>query len=162
MGFKDFLTEKNDGTYVEAKFSKDTINRLYNGWVKEQDFGSNIKLLNKDDYHCTILYSRKFIPKEFEINDYDKHFCKPKEFKIFQFGKQWCLVLVIECKELNEIHKNLIKAGGTHDYDEFIPHVTLCLFDNKNDIDISKLELPKMTLEIVEIKTSPLDLDFSY
>jgi hypothetical protein len=53
----------------------------------------------------------------------------------------------------------LIDAGGTHDYDEFKPHVTICL-GNKTDLNTDNIILPDFELITNIIKTEKIDVNW--
>jgi 2'-5' RNA ligase len=159
MKLEEIKEERRNGTYVAINFTSATNNSLFE-WTSNQQLG-NVKLVKPEQYHCTILYSRKPLEKDHHINGKISASCKAKKFSIFPYDENNnCLVLELECDALDKLHKIFIKAGGTHDYDEFIPHVTLCSGIRK-DYKISSLELPQFDIVTDWIKTEPLDLNWA-
>jgi hypothetical protein len=57
-----FNRKQNDGTYVAIDFTDDTNKSLYD-WANKLNL-KNVKLIKPEEYHCTILYSRKEVKKE--------------------------------------------------------------------------------------------------
>ena len=108
------------------------------------------------------LYSRKNIPQSEWINLKVAHRLIPKSFNVFPYkaGNTKCVVMELISPSIEDIHKQLIKVGGTHDYDKFIPHVTLAC-DIDKTFDVKNLSLPKFELFTSRIKTEDLDLNWA-
>lgn len=163
MNFKEFFLgeeRRKTGLYVSAVFNDATNDNLFS-WAEKQNIPGNIEILPKKNYHTTILYSRKDLPKEEWINAFVTHRCIPKKFTVFPYDKNSkCIVLELIAPTLQTIHKELVNAGGTHDYPDYIPHVTLFRSDDK-ELDISGLELPKFELYTDRIKSEHLDLNWA-
>ena len=126
ISFRNFLVESKhpDGSYMAAIPSKESMEKLAT-WSKENGIDKPIK---SDDYHTTIVYSKKGIPG---AKNYDLPLpvtCKIKEWKIFDTqaeGSGKCLVGILDCKAFEKAHNHLKKAyGATHDYDGYHPHLT--------------------------------------
>jgi 2'-5' RNA ligase len=119
--------------------------------------------LDPDKYHTTILYSRKPVPKAQEIIDsMDKIDLSVIGFKLFGSEDDLeirALVLELKAPQLINLHKKLISAGGTHDYDDYTPHLTVSYQVPKN-LDLSTLKLPDFKVTICGFKTEPLDLNW--
>lgn len=143
--FLNYLTEKenneelniNVGTYAAVKF---------------EDSEEKVKYLKQigipnvnEELHCTLLYSRKNCPNYEPMNMtdgyyYDEAVAFPDHLDIFKDKEDKnCLVLILRSGWLMKRHKDLMKENNaTHDYDEFIPHVTLSY--NAEDFDYKTIE----------------------
>lgn len=99
------------GTYVAALPSEST-KALLRAWADENRF----ELAN--DLHVTILYSRTPI----NVVPHTEEFVATGD-RLEVLGG--CLVLKLNCPGLLNRHEALISQGGTHDFDSYIPHITL-------------------------------------
>ena len=163
MNFKEFYEgeeRRKTGTYVSTTFTKDTINRLH-AWAEEQNFGPGSSLTKMDDYHCTIIYSRKTLDDDVQINRFVQYDCTPIHFSVFPYNENSkCLVLELKAHGLTKIHEDMIAAGATHDYPDFKPHITIAL-DVPSDFKTDALTLPKFHLQTLRVKSEPLDLNWN-
>jgi len=151
---------ESDGTYVGVRFtsqSKANVEKLLDELkVPNPVKGARI--------HATIVYSRKTMDESFTPAGKYKTPLKATVtgFKTFktQEGHN-ALVLQLDCPEMVKRHKQLVKEyGATHDYDEYIPHITLSY--NSEDFDSKNKEIPNYikTLYIEEEYKQPLVLDW--
>lgn len=102
-----------------------------------------------NDLHVTLLYSRNALyvkPNTKEIS------VQPGGFE--RFGE--ALVLKLESSELHHRHREFISYGGTHDFDEYRPHMTLCT--RVLSIDETKLSPITFSLTFHKEYNEPLDL----
>lgn len=102
---------KATGTYAAVIPTESTL-ALLRAWAD-----SNCIELDPN-LHVTTLYSRKIVnvvPCEDEFVATGVGFDK--------FGDS--LVLKLSCPALIARHEQLIGQGGTHDYESFVPHLTL-------------------------------------
>ena len=129
------------GTYAGVRFSNETLENLAK-YIEDNDIPDPHR-----DFHCTLLFSRKVLPK-YDPIEYNKPLTgKCKGFELFNEGK--ALVLRFDCPELVKRHKELMdEHKATYDYDEYLPHVTLSYDASKVDVD----ELPKPKFPIVITK----------
>lgn len=125
-GFIEHMLEQSHekGTYVSVKLSEESSDLLFD-WVETN------KILNpvpKNEYHCTIVYSRKGIPEakketiKLPIN------AKIAGWELFNTqGGDKCLVARLDSPELTKAFNTYhTKYDATYDYDEYKPHVTVC------------------------------------
>ena len=165
--FKEFvkkklnITEKtaDKGIYLAAKFTQSNEDDLFI-FIKDNNIPST---LTRDDFHSTIIYSRKYA--DLPINDTeDLGYAEPEKFHIFetQEGKR-ALVILLKSDYLLNRHNELMKKYDlTYDFEEYLPHATLSY--DIGDFDISVLnikDLPKHFTINTEYKED-LDLDKSY
>lgn len=168
MNFKEFFEsttkvfkkeQRKTGVYISAKFDDKSEKQIYN-WISSQNIG-DATISPIKDYHCTVIYSRKDIPKDEWINEIVLYRAKPKALRIFPYDKgSHCLVLELKSPSLEKLHKDIIKLGATHDYPDYIPHVTIA-YGIDSDFKIDNLQLPEFELIITEIKSEKLDLDWA-
>lgn len=125
--FSEFIIEggkvnHDNGTYVSVNLDKASAKKL-------DSFAATNGIknpLNADDYHTTIIYSRKGVP---EAEGYDINLpltAQISGWEIFptQDNKK-ALVGLINSTELKNHHDALKKMGATHDYPDYSPHITL-------------------------------------
>ena len=155
--YEKYLGKKQhaDGTYVSAQLDKASTDDLF-AWVKENKIPNPY---DPNEYHVTIVYSRKGIP-EVENYKFDLPIkCEISSFEIFttQSNTQ-CLVAKLSSECLTSIHNDIRKKyGATHDFPSYKPHVTLS-YDYGSD-EVPK-DLPKIPLTFDKVAVKPLNLDY--
>jgi len=115
------LMEFAQGTYSSFLVDPECAEQLY-AFCKEIGLPDQV---DADDYHCTIIYSHQPCPSVAE-EDFNLP-CKgtPKGYKLLGTDNI-VLVLELECENAVHLHDKFMKDhGATHDYDSYIPHVTL-------------------------------------
>lgn len=132
--------DKNEGTYVGAKFSDDTVKKL-------KKLAKDLKIDNyvgSDKLHTTIIYSRKKFPDNFKAQGDLTPMWKgvPETLEIFPTrNNKNALVLRYSCKQQLERHEQLMnKYKATYDWPEYKIHLTLsydCGDYDANSIDIT-------------------------
>lgn len=143
-----------NGTYVSALVDDETKKKLDN-WVTANKIEN---AADPDQYHSTLIYSRKGIP---DVKDYNIKLPitgEISEFKLFptKTGPK-CLVAIVDAKALDETHKNIRKIyGATHDFPDYHAHITLS-YDYSGDIPG---EVPSIPIKYDKIEIKPLDPDF--
>jgi 2'-5' RNA ligase len=151
--FSEYLFEmenKKDGTYSSLILTKNSASRLYS-WVKIHDITPQIK---KEDYHCTIVFSRKYLP-DLDFGKIDwPIIAKIKAWR--KFGDN--LVLELESEKIHELNSIAVEAGATSDFDEYIPHITVSA-DFHGEVPE---KLPKLKIYFNSVKIEEIDLDFKY
>lgn len=134
----DYLFENAHpgGTYASLIPSIETKEALFR-------FCSDIgipNLVDTRDYHMTLVYSKKAVP-DIIHEDFDLPIeALMKGFKILGDEKK---VLVIElycpgAKRLHELFQK--KYGATHDYPDFIPHITVAEDYEGDDVPADMFE----------------------
>jgi len=152
-----------DGTYVGLKLSEESCDRLYEAAKKLQI----PNILDKKDYHTTLIYSRKYLPDfKAEGELYPPIAATIAKLEIFtgKDGDQKVLVAVLDCPELIERHHLIMNEfKATYDFDEYKPHVTLSY--NCNDFDVDSIDITENIespfIEFVEEYSTDLDLDWA-
>jgi len=136
---KEKVEEK--GTYAGVRFDDDTTKRI-------KTYAVDNKIpdrLESRKLHTTLLYSKKNLPDYVAPGDIEEPLVgKPTGFDVWESQpdddgvKSNCLILLYDCSELVERHKDLMSQHeAEYDYDEYKPHVTLSY--NIGDLDVSKL-----------------------
>lgn len=147
-----------DGTYVGVKLTKESRDTLY-------DEAKKLKipnLLDKSEYHITVIYSRKHLPNFEPLGKYENPIvAKPKTLSLFTTSSgNPCLVIELTCPKLEKRHEHIMKVhGATYDWDEYKCHITLSY--DCEDFDIKKKNAKKLFSNI-EIETEyeePLNTD---
>lgn len=110
-------------------------------------------LIDPAQYHCTLIYSGIPCP-DVAHEDFNLP-CKAMVigYKVLGVEKK-VLVAELYCPNASSLHDKFIeKYGATHDYPDYIPHVTIAEdFDGKipKDIPDFDLEFDDQTVEKIE------------
>jgi phage-related protein (TIGR01555 family) len=157
----------NDAFFTDAKPKPLYVQRkLLNAgelikWAKEQGFDTTIPA---EDIHVTVLYSRQPVDpmKMGETWSGDENgnlTVKPGGPRAVERLGENAVVLLFAASELNWRHRSMIEAGGSHDYGDYQPHVTISYgVPIGADLDAIKPYAGRLLFgpEIFE----PLDLDW--
>lgn len=158
--FKDFTERRKTGTYVSCSYSPITRSDL-GAWCAESLIPQP---LEPSKYHTTILYSRKEVLNAQELlSKLDSIQMTAKSFKLFDTKtdpSMAALVIELDAPELIKLHKRFIAAGGTHDYPDYTPHVTVTYYADPK-MDLSHLKLPDFKFTATSFKAEP-DIDWRY
>lgn len=110
-------------------------------------------LVEPEEYHCTIIYSSEPC---FDVADEDFGLeCKaiPIGFRVLGSEKP-VLVLELYCPNAVRLHELFMeKYGATHDYPEYIPHITVAKdFEGEIPTDVPEIEIvfDRKTVERLE------------
>lgn len=157
MKFSQFI--KKQGTYVACTFTDDSKKQLAI-WCVENLIEHP---LQPNKYHTTILYSRKMLknPLQYIQLNTGMEFAI-SGFHLFDSSNDKSiasLVLELDAKPIKDAHDKLIAAGGTHDYEDFTPHITVSCKVPSN-FDVNCLSMPTFKMVIDKVYTEPLDLDW--
>lgn len=140
--------------------------KLLNGaaliaWAKDNGFKST---LSADDMHVTVLYSKTAVDpmrmgESWSGDENGRIRVKPGGPRaIERFGEN-AVVLLFASWELESRHRSMVEAGGSHDFDEYHPHVTIS-FDVPADTDLTALKPYQGALEFGPELFEPLNLDW--
>lgn len=146
------LDKKSKGTYVASTLSDETIENLKK-YIKDNKIPGGV-----NDFHITLIYSRKPLPKFVPEKQYDPPITgKFDKLHVFdEDNEDKCLVIKLNCPRLYQRHHMIrAKHGATHDFETYIPHITLS-YDIK-DMDIAKL--PNFFDDIVIVGEYAEELD---
>lgn len=153
--FKEFLSHNyyKNGAFIELKFDNETLKNLKN-YFENTNIPNSIPL---KEIHTTLLYSRKGIENYIPSNKLKGEILIPKKLHIWKTQENTnCLVCELENSKIVKYHNNLIKYhNASHDYPEYIPHVTFSY--NCGNLDVGNLELPKFNFIIDKENLSALD-----
>lgn len=140
--------------------------KLLNGaaliaWAKANGFKST---LAADDLHVTVLYSKTAVDpmkmgESWSGDENGNIRVKPGGPRaIERFGEN-AVVLLFASWELESRHRSMVDAGGSHDFDEYHPHVTIS-FDVPDGFDLAALKPYAGALEFGPELFEPLNLDW--
>lgn len=112
-------------------------------------------LIDKDEYHCTIVYSNHPCPK-IETENFELP-CKaiPTGYAVFGQDSQ-VLVMTLYCPHARSLHKRFKeKYNAVFDYPQYTPHITIA----DNFLGSTPTELPDIILTFDSYVVEPLDAD---
>jgi 2'-5' RNA ligase len=145
---KDMHSESSHGTIVKVDLNKEVAKDLYN-WCDT----NGISCIQPDKMHCTLLYSKIPVKKLMQLNGLNiKPSAKILNWKML--GR--ALVLELDCPVFHVVHSFCKKHGGIHEYDEYIPHLTV---NYSWDKPLPK-QIPKINLQFSNIKIEQIDPNF--
>jgi hypothetical protein len=109
-------------------------------------------LVEPDEYHCTLIYSKVSCP-DVAHEDFNLP-CKAMiiGFKVLGAEKK-VLVAELYCPNAARLHELFMeKHGATHDYPEYIPHVTIAEdFDGEIPVDIPDFDIVFTGMTVEEL-----------
>jgi len=149
--------DTENGVYISAKASKESKKKI-------KEFVKNELKINTDydDYHITLIYSKKPFSGEIKLllpNGKLETFVKKyTKFDNQQDGDS-SLVFVLDSKDAQKLHKILMeKYDFKYDYDEYIPHLTLTYkaFDI-TEKEYNNFPIPQFKIEFDDIIIQEID-----
>jgi hypothetical protein len=162
MNLKTLLERKQpSGNYVAVSFDTKTMNAI-KAFMDKNDIPNQV---SSAKLHTTVIYSKKYdssVKGKGEIGPPWKG--EPKHLEVWESKDKdtKCLVLVYQCKQLENRHKYLMSHHDlTYDFDEYIPHITLSY--DVGDITPQDLPSPKTigTISIVKEYAEELKEDWA-
>lgn len=157
MTFKEYMIESKQGTYCGIKYAP---NPEFQKWIKDNKIPNPI---NPEKLHTTVIFSRNPIEKQYQMNHQiiSGNNFKPMKFEVFltSTSKKRALVIILDAPKAVEYHNYFMNHGGTHDFADFKPHITVSY--DLGDFDVKQLTLPDIIFDPVSVYTEPLDLDWN-
>lgn len=114
-----YKTMKN-GTYIAANLSEESKDSLA---ALQKRLGIKDPL-PKDDFHCTLMYSKKGDPDVRPQQYKEPKYAEVDSLDLLGDDKN-CLVIKLNSEHLQMRHQQLIMNGLTHSYSTYNPHITL-------------------------------------
>lgn len=140
--------------------------KLLNGadliaWAKDQGFDTT---LPASDMHVTILYSRTAVDpmkmgETWYGDEKGRLRIKPGGPRAVERLGESAVVLLFASYELESRHRDMVQAGGSHDYPEYQPHVTIS-YGVPAGTDLSAIKPYAGELLFGPEIFEPLDLDW--
>lgn len=137
-----------NGIYVGAYFIKSLNPRLFNliedinDEIKDYLTNNNIKFSYPDDpFHISLIYSKSIPDRNITEKDITEGIATNKkmkftfkDFKIFPYLKKKCIAIEWKSALAEKYNKRLISFGLEHTHKEYIPHTTIIIFDDFDNI----------------------------
>ena len=147
---------RNPGTYISCEYDRESLEPLVK-WMQDHEIPFPIQL---GQIHTTILYSRTPVSAIPAI-DFADWEIEPMHFELFPLssedvGELRALVLRLSSDELIDTHNKLVARGGSHDFPDYHPHLTIS-YNVPADFDLSKLTVPDVKLRPRAVYIKPLD-----
>ena len=139
-----------EGVYGSFKLTEDSTKKL-SEWIKDNNV---IEPVEDEDFHITTTYSK--VDPEQEIIPSEKNNIRldHKEFSIATYGR--ALVIEVESKDLETIHKSAIDSGASYDYETYKPHITISYNAEANENIIPLLFPPDFDIVLSHEEVEPL------
>lgn len=122
-------------------------------WAKKQGFDTTLSAI---DMHVTVCYSREPVDW-FQVGepwDAELKIAAGGPRMMQQFGD--ATVLLIACRDISWRHREIMRAGGSHDFPDYQPHITIGYNPSRkslNDIEPYQGEIrlgPEIFAEVVD------------
>lgn len=167
MKVQELFEQQSKGTYAAVTFDSSTTDAIAK-YIADNDIPNPIAT---GKMHCTVLYSRKYLPDYEAQGKIDPPWIgHPEKLEVWESkGKlrdeepKRCLVMKFTCDKLSARHKELMdEHQATYDFPEYKTHITLSY--DIGDMDESKLPSIKDAVDqikIVEEYSEDLDLDWA-
>ena len=156
--------ERRNGTYGAVKYMT-VCNVILAAWAEEVGIPN---LVDPNKFHTTLIYSRKPIKnvERFNLNKNElstlmwifQPSCLALMDSSAESRDHRVLVMKLDAPELVKFHEALIKDGATHDFDDYVPHITLS-YDVPQDFNLN-IEMPPISFLPNEVYFEPLDLNW--
>lgn len=153
--FSEFLKEQDSkGTYVSARLTQESKDDLYK-WAASSGIPNTIM---PDEYHVTVCYSRKWFDPGYKSKNVSLS-GNVIGYDLFKNSNgTTAFVLKLKSQELIDYHNSYRNDyGATHDYPEYIPHLTIS-YDVPNNFKSPKT--PILTIRFDKLVVEELDLDW--
>lgn len=153
----------NDAAPRSLYVRRDLVNaQEFIAWAKAQGFETT---LEADDLHVTIAYSRQpldWMKVESAWDSEDGQLIVPPGGArlVEPLGDKGAVVLLFNSSALSWRHENIIRAGASHDFPEFQPHVTIT-YAKPEGMDLAKVEPFRGKLIFGPEIFEPLDDDWA-
>lgn len=141
--FKQFISEKPDGTYVAVRFSDESNKKL-------KEYAESLGLTPIKDFHSTIVYSIPTLDTPKGTTKLSATLHPKKLMYLGEVGNEYrALVIEVESDELQREHDNYVdKHGYKPRFESFLKHVSLA-YSPKEGINIDELPLPDFKIDVV-------------
>lgn len=149
------FSEFDQGTYVCAKFTEETLNKI-------QEVQNKLGLLNpvkRDDLHSTICYSRVYVP--FLPKTSSDFVSSKNHLEIWDTPDGAALILVLNSPHLQLRHELANILGATYDFPDYKPHITLSYNLGSQYIDLERNNPINIEINSSHEHVEKLELDWS-
>ncbi len=130
-------------------------------WAKDNGFATT---LPASDMHVTVLYSRSPVDpmkmsRDWREDEKGQIIVRPGGPRVIEKLGENAVVLRFACPDLDWRHKDMIEAGGSHDWPEYQPHVTIS-YTAPEGLELDVLKPFNGVLRFGPEEFSALDLDW--
>jgi phage-related protein (TIGR01555 family) len=130
-------------------------------WAKANGFTST---LAPDDMHVTVLYSKTPVDpmkmgEGWSGDDMGRVMVKPGGPRAIERLGPSAVVLLFASWDIQGRHSSMVDAGGSHDFPEYQPHVTIS-YEVPEGVDLTAIKPYAGALEFGPELFEPLDLDW--
>lgn len=146
-------TDTPTGTYAAFRLTKEAEGKLH-AFVASI-LPDSLPLEDPEEYHITTTYSRQVI--KYEPGPQQDVAVVATSYEYFgRPDSQPVLVLRVEHPLLHNCHNNALALGATHDFPDYLPHITLTKKLVARSVDLKNLPLPSWNIELAAEYTNDL------
>lgn len=158
--FKQFITEKTQkaftgtsGCYCSMLLSNNSVTAM-----SDLCKANGAPFTQKDEIHCTVIYSPDNVPEHIPTPKGMPFFGHVVGFDLFGPDKD-CLVGLVQCQWLNDLHNEFVSAGAVPTYPEYRPHITLAKVEPGTHAEFVGKSISPVPVEFVSMTIEDIDKD---
>jgi len=110
----------SNGMYVGVRYDEESMAKI-SGLAHEYGVPNAVSM---GTMHSTIVYSRSTFQFEKDRRQVS-YYGWATHLEIWRDGNKNILVLILDMPDLEVRHKHYLLNGATHDYENYVPHITL-------------------------------------
>lgn len=133
------------GTYAALQVSKKSQDQLA-GWLYQQ----GIEHDDPGEFHCTVMYSKTPMPQAVAVAGPLAVTASVTGWKLLG---DHATVLLISCDSAEKIYHLFRKHGASHDWPQYIPHITV---NSEQHLHNLPENLPEFTLTFDQLVVKPI------
>jgi 2'-5' RNA ligase len=109
-----------------------------------------VPFTQKDEIHCTVVYSPDAVPAHIPVPKNMPIHAKGVGFELFGPDKD-CVVLLLESSALKALNAKFVKAGAIPTYAEYRPHITIAKVDAGSGKKYPSMKFTPIDIELVSM-----------
>ena len=151
------------GVYALCEYQDDSLIELAK-WIEAHDDLIPMPVTS-DNIHTTVVYSRSNFQIPTDVDAFNQALSELKFYPagLTILGRQnddkKALAILLDAGPLIDLHNMLKESGASHDFDDYIPHITVS-YEISDDFDISQIALPEFCFKPEKINFKPLNTNW--
>jgi hypothetical protein len=148
MTAEQIIDPHKNGTYAALYLSAKSARELAS-WLDAKGIAHD----DPEEFHCTVLYSRTPFPQAEGIAGPVSVTASVVDWKLLG---DHATVILVNCAKADQMHNMFMKQGASHDWPQYLPHVTV-----NSEVHLPQLpeHKPDFTLHFDQLIVKPIDSD---
>jgi hypothetical protein len=117
MKAEQIIDSHENGTYAALYLSAKSAAELAD-WLDANDIEHD----EPEEFHCTVLYSRTPFPQAEGIEGPVSVTATVVDWQLLG---DHATVITVNCAKAEQLHNMFMKQGASHDWPQYLPHVTV-------------------------------------